>query len=210
MKRIFLIPYIIIAFITSANAGGIYNCTDRDGIIIFTDNPQDGMKCVSKDDDIESTHANEAPLATDTKSNIAYAKNINLMPKYGLVHKNKAQLAADKIFLDTMDKLFNGDRKKAAETASMRGWQFLRQEDMKTAMMRFNQAWLLDNKNGSALWGMGAIQCNLGKMDSLQLFSEAEQYMSDDIDFSVDHARTIGMMAVKNKKQGAYSNLHSR
>lgn len=46
MKRIFLILYIIFAFITSANAGALYSCIDRDGNKIITDNLQDGMiKC---------------------------------------------------------------------------------------------------------------------------------------------------------------------
>lgn len=46
MKRTFFILYIIFAFITSANAGAMYSCIDRDGNKIITDNLQDGMiKC---------------------------------------------------------------------------------------------------------------------------------------------------------------------
>jgi tetratricopeptide (TPR) repeat protein len=190
MKRIIFTLCLFTALISSANAGEIYNCTDRDGNAFFTDNPQDGMKCVSKGDDAESTYANETP------------KNINLMPKYGLVQKNKAQLAADKELFTAIDKQYKGDRKKAAEDAAMRGWQFLRKGDMETAMKRFNQAWLLDSKNGKALWGMAAIQGNTGKMDeSLQLFSEAEQFEGNDIDFAVDQARAIGLAAMATKNE---------
>jgi len=50
MKQIIFILCIIFALITYANAGEIYNCIDRDGNSIVTDNPQDGMKnCVLKD-----------------------------------------------------------------------------------------------------------------------------------------------------------------
>ena len=46
MKRTFFILYIIFAFITSANAGAMYSCIDRNGNKIITDNLQDGMiKC---------------------------------------------------------------------------------------------------------------------------------------------------------------------
>ncbi len=131
--------------------------------------------------------------------NTAYGQS-NLLPKYGPMPKSEAQQAADKEFLAAIDKLYKGDLKKAAEHAAMRGWQFYRQGDMETAMKRFNQAWLLDNENGTALWGMAAIQGKAGKInESLKLFSEAEQFVGNDIDFAVDHARTIGFAAVATK-----------
>ncbi len=131
--------------------------------------------------------------------NTAYGQS-NLLPKYGLAQKNEAQLAADKEFFAVIDKHYSGDRKKAAEDAAKRGWQFFRQGDMETAMKRFNQAWLLDNKNGTALWGMAAIQCKAGKIDeSMKLFSEAEQFVGNDIDFAGDHARTVGFAALATK-----------
>jgi hypothetical protein len=50
MKQIVLTLCVFFAFITSAYAGKLYNCIDRDGNVIITDIPQDGMKnCVLKD-----------------------------------------------------------------------------------------------------------------------------------------------------------------
>ena len=53
MKRIFTAIFIFFSlfiFFTSANAGALYKCIDRDSNIIITDSPQDGMKdCVLKD-----------------------------------------------------------------------------------------------------------------------------------------------------------------
>jgi len=56
MNRIFfLIPCVFFFFLTTANAGEFYNCTDRDGNTVITNSPQSGMKCVSvlKDSDEE-------------------------------------------------------------------------------------------------------------------------------------------------------------
>lgn len=50
MNRIFIILCVFFAFLTSANAGEMYSCTDRDGNAIVTSTPQDGMEnCVLKD-----------------------------------------------------------------------------------------------------------------------------------------------------------------
>ena len=73
MKRIFLIVYIIFAFITAANAGAMYSCSDRDGNKIITDNPQDGMiKCVLVESDEETLihePTNEKEKTIDEKDN---------------------------------------------------------------------------------------------------------------------------------------------
>ncbi len=131
----------------------------------------------------------------------AYGQS-NLLPKYGSTPKNAAQLKADREFLAMMDQRYGGDRKKAAEDAARRGWQHFQQGDTDTSMKRFNQAWLLDHKNASALWGMASVQGSAGKMKTcLELFSEAELYAGGDIDFAVDHARAIGFAAVATRDE---------
>jgi len=132
----------------------------------------------------------------------ALAQDITLLPKYGSLPKNEVQQTADEKFLSNIDTYYKGDRKKAAEDASARGWQFLRQGNLPDAMRRFNQAWLIDHANGSALWGMAAIQANTGKpADSLTLFREAEPILGSDIDFSVDHAKALGIAGVQTKNE---------
>lgn len=130
----------------------------------------------------------------------ALAQDINLQPKYGSVPKNEAQRAADAKFLASIDDYYKGNRKKAAKDASARGWQFLRQGNIPDAMRRFNQAWLIDNASGSALWGMAAIQSDAGKIaESLKLFAEAEGIVGGDIDFSVDYAKALGFAGAETK-----------
>jgi len=135
--------------------------------------------------------------------NPANAEEINLLPKYGLFSKNEAQKIADEKFLMDIDNRYKGNRKKAAEDVSLSGWQFLRQGNTSDAMRRFNQAWMIDNTNGFALWGMATISSIRGNVDqSLKLFGEAELFVGNDIDFSVDYARSVGFAGVQsnNKK----------
>ena len=142
---------------------------------------------------------------------VAFAQDISLQPKYGLQPKNEAQKAADAKLLATVDEQYKGNRKKAAEEVSTRGWQFLRQGNAADAMKRFNQAWLIDSSNGSALWGMAAIQAGSGKHDeSLKLFAEAESRLGSDIDFSADYAKAVGVAGAQAKNSARLNDAFSR
>jgi tetratricopeptide (TPR) repeat protein len=141
----------------------------------------------------------------------SFAQDINLQPKYGSVLKNDAQKAADTKFLASIDDYYKGNRKKAAEDVSSRGWQFLRQGNIPDAMRRFNQAWLLDNANGSAIWGMAAVQASAGKIaESLKLFGEAEGIVGNNIDFSVDYAKALGIAGAQAKNNALLNDAFSR
>lgn len=124
----------------------------------------------------------------------------NLLPKYGSLPKEEWQKQADAVFIAGMDEDYHGDRKKASEDMAARGWQYLRAGDPDDAMRRFNQAWLLNAKNGTALWGMGAVEADAGKLDeSLKLFAEAEPLVGKDVNFSVDYARMLAMVGTQQK-----------
>ncbi len=128
---------------------------------------------------------------------LAGADDRNLLPKYGKLPKEDWQKAADAAFIKATDEEFHGDRKKASMDAASRGWQYLAAGDLDNAMRRFNQAWLLNNNNGYALWGMAAVEANSGKFkESLELFGEAEKLVGSEINFSVDYAKAIGSAGV--------------
>lgn len=147
-----------------------------------------------------------APLCSE-----AFAQDMNLRPKYGLLPKNDVQKALDAKFLASIDDYYKGDRKKAAEDIASRGWQFLRQGNAADAMKRFNQAWLVDGSNGRALWGMAAIQAGSGKFDeSLKLFAEAEPLVGDDVDLQADYARTLGIAGVQARSDAFMQEAFSR
>ena len=131
-------------------------------------------------------------------ANLACADDRSLLPKYGSLPKTEWQKAADAAFISSIDEQYHGDRNKASTELTAHGWQYLAEQNLADAMRRFNQAWLLNNSNGTALWGMAAIQASSGKLDdSLKLFVEAEKFVGSDINFSVDYAKALGMAGVK-------------
>ncbi len=150
-------------------------------------------------------------FAVGSASQVVLAQDMNLRPKYGLLPKNEAQKAADAKFLAGIDDYYKGNRKKAAEDASARGWKLLHQGNIPDAMRRFNQAWLIDHTNGSALWGMAAIQASSGKIDeSLKLFAEADGIVGGDVDFSVDYAKAIGVAGAQTKNDALLKDAFAR
>jgi tetratricopeptide (TPR) repeat protein len=130
----------------------------------------------------------------------ATADDRNLLPKYGSLPKAGWQKASDDAFIAAIDKDYKGNLKQASKDMAARGWQYLYRGNPDDAMRRFNQAWLLDSKNGIALWGMAAIEADREKYeDSIQLFREAEPLVGDSINFSVDYARVLGVAGAESK-----------
>ncbi|MCE6990723.1 tetratricopeptide repeat protein [Dyadobacter sp. CY323] len=84
-------------------------------------------------------------------------EKINLLPMYGNAKKCPEQIEADRRFLQETDGLFQGDRKRAAEDRVARAWEYFDANVQDTAMMRFNQAWLLDSSNAEVYWGFGNL-----------------------------------------------------
>jgi tetratricopeptide (TPR) repeat protein len=82
--------------------------------------------------------------------------NIRLLPEYGNVVKSKEQKEADDDFIKSSLKQ-DGTREKASAHMVDLGFNYLYRKDLRTAMYRFNQAWLLYPKNENAYWGFGAI-----------------------------------------------------
>src|SRR5437899_1211183 len=71
--------------------------------------------------------------------------NIRLLPKYGHAIKTAGQKNADKEFIESTLKQFPTPG-KASEHLIELGFKYL-YKDIKTAMYRFNQAYLLDSTN---------------------------------------------------------------
>ncbi len=117
--------------------------------------------------------ASGSPITSDLWEKEA-EKNIRLRPKYGNVEKTKEQIAADNTFLrETLEqKQFEGDRLAASNSMIEAGFNYLYNEDFKTAMYRFNQAYLLDSLNTDIYWGFGGVYMSLQKYEQAK-----EQYL---------------------------------
>jgi Tfp pilus assembly protein PilF len=90
---------------------------------------------------------------------------IRLLPKYGNAVKTKEQKEADHEFIKTcLDQA--GTSRKASDLIVKRGFDYLYKHDLRTAMYRFNQAWLLDPTNENVFWGFGAIYISFGDFES--------------------------------------------
>lgn len=82
--------------------------------------------------------------------------NIRLLPEYGNREKSKEQKDADEKFIEATVKQL-GSRQKASEHMIGVGFEYLYRQDLRIAMYRFNQAWLLNPQNENVYWGFGAI-----------------------------------------------------
>jgi len=64
--------------------------------------------------------------------------SVNERPMYGNVEKTPAMLQADQAFLESIVKA-GMTREQGAVDAVRRGWRALAENDMRTAILRFNQ-----------------------------------------------------------------------
>jgi tetratricopeptide (TPR) repeat protein len=86
--------------------------------------------------------------------------NIRLIPKYGYITKTEEQKKADQEFIESVIKTDSTPNKASNHLISL-GFKYL-YRDVKTAMYRFNQAYLLDSTNTDIYWGFGGIYMVLG------------------------------------------------
>jgi hypothetical protein len=85
--------------------------------------------------------------------------NIRLLPNYGYAVKTKPQLEADSEFVSVTLPRFSTKRLASEHLVDL-GFKYIYQ-DIKTAMYRFNQAYLLDSTNSDIYWGYGAVYMTL-------------------------------------------------
>ncbi|MCX8524293.1 hypothetical protein OF897_10260 [Chryseobacterium formosus] len=135
--------------------------------------------------------------------NSAYTQNclekINILPMYGGVKKCKEQLDSDKEFLKEMDKLFP-NRQKAMQERIKSAWKYFYENDLDTAMKRFNQAWLLDPKSYEIYWGFGNIVAMKGNpKQAVKYFDDAKKLIPSNSDFYVSSALAYSQMFLNEK-----------
>ncbi len=82
--------------------------------------------------------------------------NINIIPLFGNRAKSLTQKAADESFLKNCDESFK-DRSEACRFFCERGWEYLAEGELDTAMYRFNLAYMLNCHCSDTFWGMGVV-----------------------------------------------------
>jgi Flp pilus assembly protein TadD len=95
-------------------------------------------------------------------------KDIRLLPEFGGLEKTKDEIAADTRFINSIAE--GGESKSAAAHEMIRiGFNYLYKGDLKTAMHRFNQAYLLNPKNSGIYAGYGAVYSALGAYEEARI-----------------------------------------
>jgi Tfp pilus assembly protein PilF len=116
--------------------------------------------------------------------------NIRLLPKYGGIEKTKKQKKSDKEFKKEIMKSFKTKNEASNHMIDL-GFKYLYKGDLKTAMYRFNQAYLLDNTNSNIYWGFGAIYMSFGKFDlSREQFEEGLKLDDKNDNILIDYGTT--------------------
>ena len=98
------------------------------------------------------------------------AKHPNLAPMYGNKVKSAEEKEADKEYVDAILKLHNGDTISSVREAGRDGWHYFFNNKMDTAMMRFNQSWLIDSTYPASYVGFAAIREYQGMNDEAEIF----------------------------------------
>ncbi len=93
------------------------------------------------------------------KSKQECPEKINVLPMYGGVEKCEQQIDNDNDFILESEQQFKS-KKEASEYYVSKGWEHYYANNHDVSMKRFNQAWLLDEKNPEVYWGFGNL---LGK-----------------------------------------------
>jgi len=95
------------------------------------------------------------PVASEEKRILSYSER-KVLPLFGELRKSSDQIKEEIRFLDDCDANF-GSRKEASQFFAARGWEYLAEGELDTAAYRFNLAYLLNEKNVDAYWGLGVV-----------------------------------------------------
>ncbi len=99
------------------------------------------------------------------KWNTIAESDISLQPEYGNFQKSEEQIKSDNEFIDEILNHYKS-REEASDKMVELGFTYLYERgDFVTAMKRFNQAFLLNNKNADIYYGYGTVYFNLGAFD---------------------------------------------
>lgn len=134
-----------------------------------------------------------------TANKVAAVKDIHLMPLFGETNKSMGQIEMEIKFLSDCDRDFES-RTEASRFFASRGWEYLQESELDTACYRFNLAWLLDNKNADAYWGLGVVCYQKGYLtDAERLLRKGIDIDSVNVGLLVDLA-TVDMLSFKENK----------
>jgi len=116
--------------------------------------------------------------------------NKRLLSKYGGLEKTREEIKGDSVFIEKIMASFKSKTEASNHMIGL-GFKYLYRGDLKTAMYRYNQAYLLDNNNSNIYWGYGAIYMAFGKFDlAKKQYEEGLKIDPDNDDIWIDYGTT--------------------
>ncbi len=86
------------------------------------------------------------------------------MPFFGEQRKTSDQIDKEIRFLSDCDKMF-ASREEASGFFAARAWEYIQEGQLDTAAYRFNLAYLLNEKNVDAYWGLGVVSYQKNQLE---------------------------------------------
>ena len=132
----------------------------------------------------------------------ARAQDPSLVPMYGGLDRQSEPVlkGADDAFIEGTTKEF-GSREAASREFTDQGFRFYHDDDLQTAMRRFNQGWLLDPSNPDVFYGFMAVLNDQGSYcESLRMGEKAfELGLERDVYTLADAGRVHTLCAMLDK-----------
>lgn len=95
--------------------------------------------------------------------------------------------------------------KEHSASAVNLGWQYFSKGDLKTAIKRFNQAWMFDRDNAEAFWGFGLIMGSRASEGNTETnLQESIKYLEKANELSKNNSRIIVDLAFSKTLLGHY------
>lgn len=107
-----------------------------------------------------------AMFAAAAQAQVKATRPASEIPMYGDPDKPNKLSKADLAFIASIEKSGH-TREEVSKLTVAQGWDLFRKRDYNSAMKRFNQAWLLDQRNPDAYHGIAAIVAQRDNLPSV-------------------------------------------
>lgn len=153
---------------------------------------------------VSSTSRDKAALPGDASGvGAESAQATRVMPLFGERAKSGEQIEFEINFLNDCDQNFS-NRGEASQFFAARGWDYLGESQLDTAAYRFNLAWLLNEKNVDAYWGLGVVCYQQNKLDqAIRMLGKGLAIADTNAVLMTDLA-TVELMQFQQKKDPAH------
>jgi tetratricopeptide (TPR) repeat protein len=122
-----------------------------------------------------------------------------VLPLFGSKKKTDAQIMQEKKFLEQCDLHFS-DRLDASKFFAERGWEYVSEGKLDTAIYRFNLCFLLNPANVDAFWGLGTVSYQQGKFEESSNLLQRGLFLAPQNSMLMVDVATVQISCFKEKR----------